>query len=413
MKTRNGLRLALGAAALGTLLAHGGAAAQRNRAGAASLPQVACASGARVSAAAADAQSSINQTYLPRNANTKATFYQQAYDKAMAGAQAEPNNPFNYFVAASAAVGLNQPARADSLYARTVQLCPEFASEVEPARKALGGQAMENARAAIAEKHDTAAAIALWQTASQLDSTLTDASFYAAYFSARRGNLAAAIPSYRRLLAGPAPAPNDTNAIERRNVALDEILGYAGQQINEQKYAEADAMLRDLQRVDASNRNVLYYRSLVLYKMERWADLLPITEKVTQIDPLNENEWLIAFAAHKGLADAAKAQNNTQAEQQHRMAAIHLQNPDSLQVTVDQVGLAINGSSVTVRGVVKGAAARPGTAIKLEFTLTAPTGDVGTGTVTVAAPARGQTANFELPVAVTASPTTFRYRIVP
>ncbi|HSU14373.1 tetratricopeptide repeat protein [Longimicrobium sp.] len=413
MNTRNGLRLALGAAALGTLLANGGAVAQGNRAGAASLPQVACASGVKVSAAAADAQAVINQTYLPRNANNKPALFQQAYDKAMAGTQADPNNPFNYFVAASASAGLNQPARADSLYARTIQLCPEFASEVEPQRKTLGGQAMESARVAIAEKHDTAAAISLWQTASQLDSTLTDASFYAAYFSARRGNLAAAIPSYRRLLAGPAPAATDTNAIERRNVALDEILGYAGQQINDQKYAEADAMLRDLQRIDPNNRNVLYYRSLALYKMERWGDLLPITEKVTQIDPLNENEWLIAFAAHKGLADAAKAQNNTTAEQQHRMAAIRLQNPDSLQVTVDQVGLAISGGSVTLRGVVKGAAARPGTAIKLEFTLAAPTGDVGTGTVTVAAPARGQTANFELPVQVTASPTTFRYRLVP
>jgi tetratricopeptide (TPR) repeat protein len=412
MNTRKGLLLALGAAALGSMLA-GGASAQRNRAGAASLPQVNCASGAKASAAAADAQSVINQTYLPRNANTKATLFQQAYDKAMAGAQTDPNNPFNYFVAASAAVGLNQVARADSLFAHTVQLCPEFASEVDPARKQLGGQAMEAARVAIAEKHDTAGAIALWQTASQLDSTLTDASFYAAYFNSRRGNLAAAVPSYQRLLAGPAPAANDTNAIERRNVALDEILGYAGQQINDKHFAEADALLRDLLRVDPNNRNMLYYRSLALYSQQRWSDLLPVTEKELQVDPLNGNEWLIAFSAHKGMADAARAQNNTAAEQQHRMAAIHLQNPDSLQVTVDQVGLSISGSTVTVRGVVTGAAARPGTAVKLEFTLTSPAGDVGTGTVTVAAPARGQTANFEVPIQTTGSPTSFRYRLVP
>lgn len=413
MNTRYGLLTALGAAALASMVATGGAAAQRNRAGAQSLPQVRCASGATASAAAADAQSVINLTYLPRNANQKPALYQQAYDKAMAGAGTDPNNPFNYYVAATAAVGLNQPVRADSLFARTVQLCPEFASEVDPQRKALGGQAMEAARVAIAERHDTTGAIALWQTASQLDSTLVDASFYAAYFNSRRGNLPAAIPSYRRLLAGPPPAPNDTNAIERRNVALDEILGYSGQLINDTKYADATTLLNELARIDPNNRNILYYQSLALYKLERWNDLLPLTEKVLRVDPLNGNEWLIAFAAHKGLADLAKAQHNTAAEQQHRLAAIRLTNPDSMQVTLDQVGLAINGSTATVKGVMTGAAARPGTAIKLEFTLTSPTGDVGTGTVTVAAPARGQSANFEIPVQVTSSPTSFRYRVVP
>jgi tetratricopeptide (TPR) repeat protein len=413
MNTRNGLLLALGAAALGTMLAGGSAHAQRNRAGAASIPRVTCASGARIPSSAADAQSLINQTYLPRNAAQKPTLFQQAYDKAMAGAATDANNPYNYWVAATAAVGLNQVARADSLYGKVVQLCPEFASEVGPARKALTDQALAAAADAITTRHDTATAISLWQTAAMLDSTQADAAFYSAYFSARRGNLAAAIPLYRRLLSGPKPGPNDTSAVERWNVALDEILSYAGQQINGEHYAAADSILRDLQRIDPNNRNVLYYRSLALYKMERWADLLPITEQELRIDPLNGNEWLIAFAAHKGLADLARAQHNTAVEQQHRMAAVRLQNPDSLQVTVDQAGLQINGNSATVKGVVTGAAARPGTPIKLEFTLTSPTGDVATGTTTVAAPARGQSANFEIPVQITSSPTSFRYRIVP
>jgi tetratricopeptide (TPR) repeat protein len=412
MNTRNGLLLAVGAATLGTLLAGGQAAAQRNHAGAASLPQVTCASGAKVSTAAADAQASINQTYLPRNASQKGTLFQQAYDKAMAGAQAEPNNPFNYFVAATAAVGMNQVARADSLYAKTVQLCPEFASEVDPARKGLGGQAMESARVAITERHDTAAAITLWQTASQLDSTLTDASFYAAYFSARRGNVAAAIPFYQRLLAAPAPAATDTNGVERRGIAFDEILAYTGTLINGEKYTDADALLRTLNRIDPKNRNALYYRSLALYKLERWNDLLPVSQAVLAVDPLNENEHLILFSAHKGLADAAKAQNNTAADQQHRMAAIAAV-PDSLPVTVDQIDVNTQGATTTVKGQVKGGSARAGAPIRLEFTLTNPNGDVGTGTVTVAAPARDATANFELPIQTTGPVTSFRYRLVP
>ena len=46
MNTRYGLLTSLGAAALASMVATGGAAAQRNRAGAQSLPQVRCASGA-------------------------------------------------------------------------------------------------------------------------------------------------------------------------------------------------------------------------------------------------------------------------------------------------------------------------------------------------------------------------------
>jgi hypothetical protein len=62
--------------------------------------------------------------------------------------------------------------------------------------------------------------------------------------------------------------------------------------------------------------------------------------------------------------------------------------------------------------VVTGGAAAAGTPIRLEFHLSSPSGDVGTGTVNVAAPAKDATANFELPVQVTSAPTGFHYRVV-
>ncbi|HET7234328.1 MAG TPA: hypothetical protein VFJ16_30220 [Longimicrobium sp.] len=415
MKIKNGLLFALGAAAAATTLAGTSAAAQRGgRGGAASLPQVTCASGARPSAQAGTAQGTLNRALLPMiQAPQKATFYQQAYDQAMTGVTADANNPFNYWVAGQAAAGLNQVMRADSLFRRTVELCPEFAGEVAPQRQALAGAAMEAARVAIAERHDTTAAITSWELASQLDTTNTDAPFYVGYFSFLRGDQARALPVFRRLVAMPAPAAADTDAVQRRLAALGGLLDASARMLNANQNQQAVELLQAVLAADPNNRNALYFQSLALYKMQRWADLLPITERVMRVDPLNGNEALVAFAAHRALADEAKARSQTAVENQHRNAALRLPNPDSMQVTVDAVNLTTDGATTTVRGQVKGAAARAGAPIRLEFTLTSPTGDVGTGTVTVQAPARDATANFELPVQTTGVPSSFRYRLLP
>jgi hypothetical protein len=76
------------------------------------------------------------------------------------------------------------------------------------------------------------------------------------------------------------------------------------------------------------------------------------------------------------------------------------------------VNLSTTGTTTTVRGVVIGGAAAAGTPIRLEFFLSTPSGDVGTGTVNVAAPAKDARANFEISVQVTSAPTGFRYRLV-
>lgn len=416
MNTKNGLRLALGAAAAATLLAGGDAAAQRggNRGGAASLPQVTCASGARPSRQAADAQGTLNRAALPMiQAAQKPALFQQAYDQAMAGVTADANNPFNYYVAGEAALGLNQVMRADSLFSRTAQLCPEFAGEVATQRTALSGAAMEAARVAIADQHDTTAAIRNWELATQLDTTNADATFYIGYFSFLRGDQAKAIPVFRRLVALPAPAAADSDAVQRRMAALGGLLDASARMLNANQNEQAVQLLGAVLQADPNNRNALYYQSLALYKMQRWADLLPVSERVLRIDPLNGNEALVAFAAHRALADQAKAQNQTASETAHRNAALHLPNPDSMQVTVETVNLSTDGATTTVRGSVKGAAARQGAPVKLEFTLINPAGDVGTGTVTVAAPARDATANFEVAIPTTAYPSSYRYRLVP
>jgi tetratricopeptide (TPR) repeat protein len=414
MNTKNGLLFALGAAVLATALGGGGAAAQRgnNRGGASSLPQVTCASGARPSSQAGNAQGTYNRALLPIQPAQKQTFYQQAYDQAMQGVTANASDPYSYFVAAQAAAGLNQPLRADSLFRRTVELCPEFASEVAPARKAVAGQLVQTGLEAF-QRNDTTAALNTWEQATAIDSTLTDAIYYVGVFSGMRGDNDRAVKAFRRILAMPAPEAADSDHVQQRMVSIAGLLDVSARLLNANQNQQAIDILREVQRIDPNNRNALYYNSLALYKLQRWADLLPVAERVLRVDPLNGNEALVMFAAHRALADVAKGQHDTAVETQHRNAALRLPNPDSMQVTVDQVSLATENGTTTLRGVVTGAAARPGTAIRLGFTLINPTGDVGTGTVTVAAPEREKTANFEFTIQGTGYPTSYRYRLLP
>jgi tetratricopeptide (TPR) repeat protein len=416
MKTTHGLLLALGAAVLATTAA-GDASAQRGRGNATmSLPQVTCASGASPATAgsfAGTAQTAYNRTLIPNlPAAQKQGLYQQAYDQATQGIAADANNPFNYFLAGQASVGLGQVARADSLFKKTVQLCPEFASEVTPARASLGEQAMEAARVALVEHSDTTAAIAAWTLASQLDSTNVDAAFYAGYFSLLKGDNARAMPVFRRILAMPAPAATDSNGVERRDVAVRAVLGYGGQLFNQNQNEQALEALNAVRAADPQNHDANYWASLALYKLQRWNDLAAISGKVVELGPLDYNAFMLAHDAHKLMADALKAQGNTAQEGQHRNEAVRMQAAgEALPVQVEQVSVSSTGSTATVRGQVVGGAAAAGTPIRLEFTLSTPSGDVGTGTVNVVAPAKDQRASFELPVQVTSAPTGFRYRL--
>jgi hypothetical protein len=73
----------------------------------------------------------------------------------------------------------------------------------------------------------------------------------------------------------------------------------------------------------------------------------------------------------------------------------------------------IRGSNgATLRGVAIGAAAGKGTPVRLEVTLY-DTGDpVGSGLITIEAPARGAKAPFTATIPATSTPTSYSYRVV-
>ena len=134
-----------------------------------------------------------------------------------------------------------------------------------------------------------------------------------------------------------------------------------------------------------------------MYKMQRWTDLIPVAQRVATIDPLNQNAQIILFNAFKE-------------SKQNEQALKVLTNVDALPVYVDEVRIETPESGPgRLTGKVTGNKAAAGAPVNLTFTFWGPSGNVGTQSVTVNAPAKGASANFQVPLPQGATVSSFSY----
>jgi tetratricopeptide (TPR) repeat protein len=422
MKMRRAAVCTAGVAALAACASGGGGGeapgAAGVRSGAASLPQIACSQGNLVATPqAATAQAALNRTLVVQG-DARVPFYAQALQQSHAGIAADAQNPYHYFLAGQAYAGLDSLARAGEMFRRTVEVCPEFAAEVDPVVESAWGTVLGRGHERY-QGGDTTGAVALWEAAGAFYARRADPFFNLGVVYAQQGELARAVENYRRALAVVDSTPEDTvqtvlqAEAEMRASALTGLLSAGAQIFQRDQFGEAAEVFRFLNTADPHNRDAWYNHALTLYKLERWRDLVPVARRLVQLDPLNYNAQIILFNAYKGISEAAKAQGNAALETENRNLALRtLETADALPVQVDGITLANGDESVRITGTVTGAAARAGSPVRLEFTATGPGGDLGTQTVTVTAPARDQTASFELTIPVPSPATSWRYRLV-
>ncbi len=393
----------------------GVAAAPAAVAASSALPQVQCANGApTVTAQATAAQAALNRTLVVQGA-AQTPFFNSAMEQARAGIAAEANNPLHHFLLAQAALGTNNYAAADSAFRRTLELCPQFAGEVNPLRE-RAAQTVFNAGVEAFNRQDTAVALAQWEQAGRLNDAMPQAYFNQAVVYAGRNDHARASTAYRAALASlERVTPDTANAaelVETRAGSLSGLLNAGAHYFATNDFARAAELFADVHRLDPNHRDAWYNHALSLYKLERWQDLIPVATRLVQIDPLNYNARIILFNAYKGLSDAAKASRNTAVETTNRNLAVStLQAADSLPVQLDEVQLSTREDGARLAGTVKGGAARAGTPIRINFTFFGPSGPVGTQSIAVSAPAKDATAPFEVLLPTTQPVTGYSYRL--
>jgi tetratricopeptide (TPR) repeat protein len=419
MKIDRGLILAAGVAVAASACASAGgtgatAAGTAGTASSASFPQAACPGGQpAVTQYATAAQNALNRTMITRG-DAARPFYTTAMEQARAGIAADAANPLHYYILGNAALGTNNFAAADSAFRRSLELCPQYAGEVNPLRQRAALTAFNEGVEAF-NRQDTAAALAQWSTATQLYPAVPQAHLNQAIIYAGRNDYTRAAAAYRATLMAVDSARGDTTVAdlaETRAGALGGLVSVGANLFQQNQFQQAADLFAAVHATDPNNRDAWYNHALALYKLERWQQLVPVATRVVQIDPLNYNARIILFNAYKGLSDAAKTARNTAVENTNRQLALTtLTEADQLPVQVDQVQLRLEEGSASITGQVRGANARPGTPIRLDFTFFGPTGPVGTQTVTVPAPAKDAATPFTATLATPSPVSGWSYRV--
>lgn len=405
MRLDRGLVFAFGATAFAAGCASAGAAGAGGPAAAnvaSSLPQVECNGAALVvTPQATAAQAALNRTLILQG-EARTPFYQTAITEAQAGIAADPNNPLHYYLAGQAYVATDDLAQADTNLTRAEELCPGFAAEVATLRR----QAWETALAAgvqALQAADTATAITSWTRAAEIYEGEASAPFNLALVYNARADAARTAQYARETLRILGQVPADTSVVvmterdDMRAGATQLIFntGVAAFQAN--NYPEAANVFRSITELDRNYREAWTNYSFALYRQERWNDVVPVTLRLLELDPLNENAMLVLAEAYRQLE---RGNEGVQIRERVRDAPVY----------VEDLAIRYEGETAIATGTVVGNAARAGTPVRLEITFTGPAGDLGTQTVTVTAPAKGEKAPFEARLDGQGRATSFRYR---
>jgi tetratricopeptide (TPR) repeat protein len=326
-----------------------------------------------------------------------------AITAARSAAQAQPGNPQHQFLLGRVLVTASDFIGADSAFDRTESICAGFQAELESARRVGWAEAFRQGMEAY-QLGDTVIAVARWNAANLLYPARPDAWYNLGVVNTQRGDLAGAANAYRQVLTILDAMPADTSAAEMagrsetRQNAISGLIGVGARMFARNEYDQSAELFRFVTTQDPNSRDGWYNYALALFKRSSWADLIPVADRLVGIDPLNENARIILFNAHKGLAEAAAA-GSPAADEQRRQAMATLDASDALPIYVDEIRLGTGGSgNRLLTGKATGNQAAEGQPLALTFQFWGPAGRVGTATVNVAAPAKGQSASFQLPL---------------
>ncbi len=397
--------------------------------------------------------------------------FERALELLEEGMAADSTNPIHYFLAGIANGRLGRYAEADRVFSRAQALYPAYELDVEPEREAAWGAAF-NAGLESYGEGDVDRTVGVWTEALLLWDLRPEAHRNLASVLTLEGRYDEAIDVYLRGLEGLKKVPatrflDDEEVGFRQRAAVDMELELARLLLLTERFAEAEPLLRKqlaldpesvqlrgelaaalgglgreaeaseiystllaeegLQATQLFNFGVALFRSQdfssaadaferltemqpnsrdawfnyanSLFAAEAWTSLAEAGGRLIELDPLSENAHLITARAELEGGDREAAQGL-------------LETADAVPAYVDALQLSRAGAETTVRGRLTANAAETGTPLRLRFVFYGSDGDtLGTRIVRVAAPAPGDTADFE--VALASRAAAYRYELLP
>lgn len=381
------------------------------------LPDITCSTGSLTTSPAADSAAAALALVGTASGDAQAGQYQRAREQSGRAIAANPGNSYAYYLAGQAAIGLQDYADADSLFRRSVELCPELGPyDVDRLRRGSAGLSAERG-SALLQSGDTTAAQAAFQTALRLDPTNYPAEFYLGLVGFQRQNTDEAVRHWRRVIEIIDQLPADSSAevmrarADTRANTLNALVLASAQYLSRQQSAQAADLLANLTQQLQNNPEAWYNYALALNNLQRWQQLVPVAQRATELAPLSYGAWILYYNAYAGQSQAAsQAEQTAQAGEFGRQARQISQRSENLPVQLERITIDVEGESTKVSGTAVGTG---GTApVQVEFTLHGASGRVGTGTVTITPPAREQQSEFELTIPNSGPVLGVTYRVI-
>lgn len=413
MKIDRGLVLTLAVAAVTSACAAGAASGPRITV---PPPEVVCSTGRLEAFPVADSAAATMALMATVPEEQQPARYELAREQARRATAAQPDNAYGYYLAAQAALGVNDFADADRMMERAVQSCPEVAAQMEDFRAIGSGQAFE-AAAPLLAAGDTAGATAAYETSLRLYPANYPAEFYLGLINFQRQNTDEAVRYWRRVIEtiDRTPPADDPEAMAERASARanaqNALLFAARQYLERDMAAPGIALLEEIRREAPNNAEAAYYHALALNTLQRWSELLPVAREATELAPLSYGAWILYYNAFAGQSQAASTANNTtQAAELARQARSVSERSEGLPVQLEAVGFDVTPEGTVVTGTAVGTG--PTAAVQVEFVLHGPEGVVGTQTHTITPPAAQQREDFTLTIDNVRPVTGLSYRVV-
>jgi tetratricopeptide (TPR) repeat protein len=395
---------------------------------------------------------------------------ERALELALEGVEADPGNPIHHFLAGVARTRLGALEEADGHFVQAVGLYPAYELDVEPEREAAWAAAFNQGADAYGDG-DPAGAAAAWRGAAAIFDLRPEAHRNLGMLLQLEGRYAEAAEIYEEALGGlervPATRVLEEGERQAREVLREELedelarlylatnqharaepllraqlrrspddlqtLGDLGAALagqgRREEAAEIYAVLLSQEGMEATqlfnlgialfrtddfprageafrrvtelrptSRDAWFNYANALFAHQAWEELAGVGDRLLELDPLNESAALITARAHLERGDEEGALRR-------------LDRIEEAPVHVEGLLMVPGEGETRVRGWMAGNLAEPGAPHRLRFAFYGDNGPLGAETVTVEAPAPGETVPFE--VVFAGSPVGYRYELVP
>ena len=138
---------------------------------------------------------------------------------------------------------------------------------------------------------------------------------------------------------------------------------------NARRYDDAAKLFEAVLQRNPYYRDALFNLANTYWSKNDWNQMLPVAQRLSQVDPHNEDAWQLLAIAYKGRGDVAKAAKNLKLERaMYDTAVKHVERKNALTSRVAFTQFSHDGPRHVLRGTVENNSAKAATyTVRFEF----------------------------------------------